>query len=161
MPIDPTQRPEYFAFASRVLDDEFVHGPATKCLASVSQAGQVQGVVIYDRIDGWDCMAHVASNGNKRWLNRQMRFWMFHVPFVQYGLRRMTGIVHAGNLAALRFDLHLGFEIEGRMRCAFADGADGIVLGMLRENCRFLNQPPSSPPRSFHHGKEEQNHGQH
>jgi len=144
MRIDPAQRPEYFAFASGILGEAHEHGDCTKCLTSLSDDGQIQGVVIYDRITGWDCLAHLASNGGRRWLNREMLFWMFHVPFEQWGLGRITGFVAEDNVAALRFDLRLGFVIEGRIREATPDGLDGILIGMKRSECRFLNFKPGS-----------------
>ncbi|WP_369674540.1 hypothetical protein, partial [Enterococcus faecium] len=58
-------------------------------------------------------------------------------PFVQWNLRRVTGLVPAKNADALRFDLHLGFEREGYLKHALPDD-DLIVLGMTRE--RFINE---------------------
>jgi len=149
MKVDDTQRPEYFAFASHMLDETYVHGASTKCLTALSDTGKIQGVVIYDHITGTDCRLHVASDGSRRWLSREMLFWTFFVPFVQWNLRRITGIVHERNMQALKFDLNLGFVIEGRLRHTFDDGADGILLGMLREECRFLKFKPRK-----HHGQE-------
>ena len=61
----------------------------------------------------------------------------FMHPFAQWGLRRVTGLVPAKNTDALRFDLHLGFKQEGYLRHALPDD-DLVLLGMLRENCRFI-----------------------
>jgi RimJ/RimL family protein N-acetyltransferase len=62
----------------------------------------------------------------------------FRYPFVQLGCNRVTGYVPASNADALRFDLNLGFKIEGRMREAIETGEDVLVLGMLRGECRFI-----------------------
>ena len=48
-------------------------------------------------------------------------------------VQRVTGLVRAKNLAARRFDEHIGFELEGIMRKAFIDD-DLCVYGFLREN---------------------------
>jgi len=139
MQVSDEQRAEYFEFASSVLGERFEHGPLTKCLSSLSDDGEILGVVLYNRFTGRDCMIHVASNESRRWISREMLFWTFWVPFEQYGLARITGLVREDNEEALRFDRSLGFVEEGRVRQAFDGGYDGILFGMLREECRFLN----------------------
>lgn len=139
MRVSDEQRPEYFEFASSMLGETFRYGPATKCLTSLSNDGEVLGVVLYDRLTDRDCMIHVASDGSRRWISREMLFWTFWVPFEWYGLARITGIVREDNDEALRFDRSLGFVQEGRVRQAFRGGYDGILFGMLKEECRFLD----------------------
>lgn len=135
--IDGTQRPEYFRFASDCLGEKFEHGPSTKCVASISGDGRILGVVVYDGITDFNCMLHVASDGSRRFLSREFLRAVFWVPFVQWRLARVTGLVRATNEAAIRMDLGLGFKQEGVIRRAFG-GEDGIILGMLYEECRFL-----------------------
>ena len=67
----------------------------------------------------------------------------FGYPFLQLGVARLGTNVPEKNEACLRFVLHLGFRIEGRRRKAMADGSDLLVLGMMREECRYL--PPKWP----------------
>lgn len=83
---------------------------------------------------------HIASDGSKRWLTRLFLRESFAYPFEQLGVQRVTGLVAASNPDALRFDLHLGFQVEGRMRAAAQDGSDLLVLGMLRQECRHLKE---------------------
>jgi RimJ/RimL family protein N-acetyltransferase len=54
-------------------------------------------------------------------------------------LKRLTGLVPASNAAALRFDQHIGFQVEATLADGAKDG-DLIVLRMRREDCRYL--PP-------------------
>ena len=130
------QKPEYFEFASKVIGENYTYGPATKCLANVSD-GQIRAVVIYERTNGVDCMMHIASDGSSQWLTRLFLRAAFYVPFVQWGQRRVTGIVRADNAKALAFDKKLGFVQEGILRHGFKD-CDAILLGMLKEECRFI-----------------------
>ena len=81
---------------------------------------------------------HIAAVPGRRWMTRDFLRVAFRYPFWQLGCRRVTGYVPASNADALRFDLHLGFVQEGRMREALPDGEDVIVLGMLRNECRWL-----------------------
>ena len=94
-------------------------------------------VTVFDGFSECDCNMHIASNGTGRWLNRKFLIASFAYPFVQLGLRRVTGLVPASNFRALQFDYHLGFKTEGRCRNALPDD-DIIILGMLREECPFI-----------------------
>ena len=99
--------------------------------------GSLRAVTLYDGFSECDCNIHIASDGKPHWLNRGFLVAAFMHPFVQWKLRRVTGLVPAKNTQALRFDLHLGFEREGYLRHALPDD-DLVLLGMLRENCRFI-----------------------
>ena len=101
--------------------------------------GELRAVVLYDNFSACDCNMHIASDGTGNWLRRAFLVTCFMHPFAQWGLRRVTGLVPAKNTDALRFDLHLGFKQEGYLRHALPDD-DLVLLGMLRENCRFI--PP-------------------
>lgn len=99
--------------------------------------GKLRAVTLYDNFSECDCFMHIASDGSRRWLRRAFLYVCFAHPFIQWKFRRVTGLVPSKNLEALRFDLHLGFEREGLARHAAPDD-DIIMLGMLRENCRFI-----------------------
>jgi hypothetical protein len=71
-------------------------------------------------------------------MNRAFLGEGFRYPFEQLGCKRVTGLVPARNEVAARFDEHLGFIYEGRIRQVLPNGDDLLVYGMLREECRFL-----------------------
>lgn len=135
--VSPNQAAEYFEFASSVIGEQYAYGPSTKCLTNLSDHGEILAVVIYDRTNGIDCMMHIASDGSRRWLSRHFLCCAFYVPFIQWQQKRITALVRADNEAALRFDRHLGFVQEGLVRSAF-DDCDGVLFGMLKQECRFL-----------------------
>lgn len=95
-------------------------------------------VTVFDGFSVCDCNMHVASDGTGHWLSRKYLLALFAYPFIQLKLRRVTGLVPARNESALRFDAHLGFEFEGRCRNALPDD-DIIILGLLRENCKYIH----------------------
>lgn len=101
--------------------------------------GEIRAVTLYDGFSKCDCNIHIASDGKPHWFRRQFLVASFMHPFAQWDLQRITGLVPAKNTRALKFDLHLGFKQEGYLRKALPDD-DLIVLGMLREECRFI--PP-------------------
>lgn len=99
--------------------------------------GQVIASVVFDGFSSCDCNMHVASDGSRLWLNREYLVRCFAFPFIQCGLRRVTGLVPAKNRDALRFDRHLGFQIEGLCREALPDD-DILILGLLRRDCKYI-----------------------
>jgi len=135
--IDADQCPEYFEFASQRLNETWQHGPSCKCLASLSEERRIRGVVIYDNFTEFNCFIHVASDGGRRFISKEFLAWTFRIPFLQWKKRRITALARADNHRVLEFDRALGFVQEGVIRCAFGD-QDGIVLGMLKEECRYL-----------------------
>ncbi len=97
----------------------------------------VAGVVYNFYSRGNDIAIHVASDGSRRWMTREFLRAVFRYPFIQLGVRRVTGYVPASNADARRFDEHIGFVQEGVMREA-ANGEDMVVYGMLARECRYL-----------------------
>jgi RimJ/RimL family protein N-acetyltransferase len=102
--------------------------------------GELCAVAVFDGFSSVDCNIHIASDGSRRWLTREFLTAAFSYPFIQCGLRRVTGLVPAKNADALRFDQHLGFRREGYHHKAASNGGDLISLGMLREHCRFISR---------------------
>ena len=99
--------------------------------------GELVAAVIYNFYSDCDIAMHIAAVPGRRWLNREFLRAAFRYPFVQLEVQRVTGYVPEKNVDALRFDLHLGFVQEGRMREALPGGEDVIVLGMLERECRW------------------------
>lgn len=102
--------------------------------------GELIAVAVFDGFSVGDCNMHIASDGTGHWLTREFLAASFAYPFIQCGLRRVTGLVPAKNADALRFDQHLGFRREGYHPKAADNGGDLISLGMLREHCRFITR---------------------
>lgn len=100
----------------------------------------VRGVVVYENFSQCSVNMHVASDGSGHWITKGLLFTAFAYPFIQCGLRRVTGLVPASNTRALDFDIKLGFTPEGRMRHFLPNGDDMIILGMLREDCPFISK---------------------
>ena len=106
-----------------------------RTLAAVD-GDRILGAVVFDGFTPFDCNMHIAID-DRRCVTRHILRLVFHYPFAQLRLARVTGLVPAGNAAALDFDLRLGFVEEGRKVNAFGD-EDEIILGMTREACRWL-----------------------
>lgn len=98
--------------------------------------GELVAGVIIESYTGRNANIHVAGIG-KHWLNRNYLAVVFDFCFNRLGLQRLTGLVEAGNTAALRFDTHLGFKHEHTMPDGGRHG-DLHILCMRREDCRYL-----------------------
>lgn len=99
--------------------------------------GALIAAVVFNYYSDCDIAMHIAAMAGKRWLNRDYLKTCFSYPFVQLGVRRVTGYVPEKNLEAQKFDEHLGFIREGLMRNAIRDD-NVIIYGLLKEHCRFL-----------------------
>lgn len=119
----------------------------TVALGVMDAQGGIHAVVCLNAFYGHYASIHIASDGRKSWASPQVLRCIFGYAFNFLGLRRLNCITSVNNLPAQILALRLGFEFEGRTRCGADDGSDGIVLGMLAENCRWIDG-------GFSHGKE-------
>lgn len=99
--------------------------------------GEIVGGVAYDGFNGANINIHVASNGSKRWINREFLWFVFYYPFVQLGCKRVTGVVPSYNKAAIDFDEKVGFELEATLTNAHPLG-DLLIYKMTPDKCRWL-----------------------
>lgn len=99
--------------------------------------GELVAVTIYDHYTGPNiCMSFAAVQG-KRWLTRDYLRAIFRYPFLQLGVRRVTGYVAYSNAESLRFAKHLGAKVEGVMRDALPNDHI-VILGITRDECRWV-----------------------
>jgi RimJ/RimL family protein N-acetyltransferase len=106
-----------------------------------NELGDLIAGVIFDNYTRQNINLHVAAIG-RRWMTKEFLCEVFRYPFIQLGVQRVTGLVPITNGRAVNFDLRLGFTHEGTMRAFLPDGEDLLILGMLREECRWLNIGP-------------------
>lgn len=108
--------------------------------------GQLIASVVFDNHSPGSCCISVASDGSRRWLTRDFLVHVFAYPFLQCGYRRLTALIAASNADSQRFCTSCGFTHEGTMRAGAPGGEDMLILGLLREECRFL--PAGIAPRA-------------
>lgn len=104
----------------------------------LERGGKLVAGVIYEGCSGHNIWGHVAAEPGGAWLNRAFLTACFAYPFLQLGVRRISGYVEASNAQARRFDEHLGFQQEASLRGAATDGGDVLIYVMWREQCRFI-----------------------
>ena len=99
--------------------------------------GELVAVVVFDGFSDVDVNMHIASDGTRQWMSKELLVAAFAFPFIQLRMNRVTGMVPASNTQALAFDEHIGFVREGFHPKAMPND-DIVSLGLLRENCRFI-----------------------
>jgi hypothetical protein len=100
--------------------------------------GELVAGAVYEGFNGRNMWVHLAGLPGRCWLNRRFLQAGFHYPFVLCGVDRLSGYVNASNTDARKFDEHVGFHEEARLKGAAPDGGDVILYVMWRQDCRFL-----------------------
>ena len=100
---------------------------------------QMVASVIYQGYNGQNVWMHVAAQPGSRWMTREYLRYCFYYPFVELGVKRVSGHVDANNAMARRMDEHLGFKQEAVLKGAAHDGGDVILYVMWREGCRHVD----------------------
>lgn len=111
------------------------------CIAHVTPEGNVLGGVTYDGFTGGCIFIHQAGF-SKRWLAGNMLWIAFDYPFNQLKVSKVACTINSNRQELLDLNLRLGFKEEARIRGAYGDGGDMIVLTMSREECRWLKMKP-------------------
>lgn len=101
--------------------------------------GQLVAGAVYEGFNGRNLWVHLAGLPGRCWLNRRFLQAGFHYPFVTCGVDRLSGYVAASNTDARRFDEHVGFQEEARLKGAAPDGGDVIIYVMWRKDCRYVD----------------------
>ncbi len=140
------QRPEFYLFASKLLDAKLRPAHNSRIITNLDDAGQPLGCIVYTHITDKNLEMMVALADRTRALTREFMYRMFHYPFVQLRLPHVSTVADEANEASVKLTLHAGFTIEGRMRRVY-NGRDGIIFGMCRDECRWID-----PRFEVHHG---------
>lgn len=103
----------------------------------VEEDGKLIAGVVFNEYNGANINMHVASDGSKRWMTKQLLWMVFDYAFNQAKVKRITGLVASNNIAARKFDEHIGFVHETTLVGAHPEG-DLIVYRMFKSDCRWL-----------------------
>jgi len=103
---------------------------------------QVVGVFIGEFMVWYE--AHITcAIANPRFLTRRLLHAIFSTLFSQ--AVRITAMCRPENEGSLRILRHLGFQYEGYLRLGIDGRWDGMLFGMLRNECRFIRPPVEVP----------------
>lgn len=97
---------------------------------------ELLAVVVYSRFTRYGCEMSIASS-HPTWCSRRFLRAAFSYPFRQCRLERVSFVTTMDNPETIVLLQRLGAKEEGVLRRWFGE-LDGIVYGMLREECRWL-----------------------
>lgn len=93
---------------------------------------------LFEGYNGRNIWGHAAGAEDVHWCTRGWLAACFAYPFLVCKVDRLSAYVNASNTAARRFDEHVGFREEARLKGAAPDGGDVIVYVMWRQECRYI-----------------------
>ncbi len=101
----------------------------------------LQMVVGINAFMGKTCQMHVAMAPEFKFTPKEMLRVVFKHVFKTKNRELVLGIVNSKNADAMKYDQHLGFKELWRLPKMHDDGGDIVVLGMKRDECRFMGHP--------------------
>lgn len=113
------------------------NGQWYEAIGFLSGGPDLIGGVVYQNWRGTDI--EILGAGRPGWLTRTHLLAIFTYPFIQLGCNRVTAIVDKRNKHARQFVERLGFKYEGCCREAMPGGANAIIYGMLKTECRWID----------------------
>lgn len=108
---------------------------------AVVQDGRDCAGIVWSEYRGHDIAASIYA-ASPRWLARPRETLreLFNYPFKQLGCVRVSALAARSNHRALKMNKRLGFRAEGLLRRGWDGTEDAVVLGMLREECPWLEE---------------------
>lgn len=100
----------------------------------------IAGIVYHNYLAPYAVGEMTFAAASPRWATRGVIRALLHVPFAQYGWRRLSAVTRHDNEPARRLLRGLGFKQEGTVREMFGSSpkAHGVVFGMLAREYRAL-----------------------
>lgn len=100
--------------------------------------GRIIAGVVYDYYTGVNICMHIAAIDGESWMTKEFLKMIFHYPFVQLGVNRLTGIIPESNKKSVNFAQKLkGAYLEARLKGAHPDG-DMLIFVMFKKDCDYL-----------------------
>lgn len=109
--------------------------PETFSAIGLAEDGVIVAGTCYEQFNGRSVVMSVAL---EQPLTPRFLFASFDYPFNQLGATKVIGLVDSQNLAAVRLDRHLGFELEATLKEAGPRG-DLLIFTMTRDQCKWLS----------------------
>ncbi len=96
------------------------------------------GALLFHNYEPQHAIWWTVYTTDKRWCNRRMLRQMFGLAFGLLQCKRINLLIETDNTASLKFVQKLGFQIEGKLRRFSLKDKDCYILGMLKEECRWI-----------------------
>jgi hypothetical protein len=113
-------------------------GTEFRAIEAVDADGRIHGMVGYD---GWcpgSVAMHVAIENPAA--IRRLIHTAFGLPFLEFGLPLVKGMILSDNEKSIRLVKHLGFRHVATLHEWWGPGVDINLFEMRREECRWLRR---------------------
>ena len=135
MRYDTTQNPLYRQWAAeRTGVEDF--GPCAT-IAFFNDDLELQAVVIYSHVFEKNCEISIASQSPK-WCSKLVLKILFSIPFMQYGLNRLTATIRESNKKSISLVERLGFRRVGELEEFYESGESAILFGLTKKQCKWI-----------------------
>jgi RimJ/RimL family protein N-acetyltransferase len=104
-------------------------------IGKLNEEGDLVAGVLYEDWNGVNINEHIAAEGN--WASKKFLWVMFHYPFCQLKVKRITAPVCSTNEKVIKLVEHMGFTLECRLSQATPRG-DLLIYRMFKEECRYI-----------------------
>ena len=101
---------------------------------NMTDKGEIAGVFFFDSNDSGNCFA-ISHGFRPRWCTKALIMAAYNLAFNELGNKRITALVDAKNIDAIKLNLRLGFKVEGALQ-DYGSGI-GLVMGLLKRNVDF------------------------
>jgi RimJ/RimL family protein N-acetyltransferase len=91
--------------------------------------------VLYENYNKANIVCHIAGEG--AWACREYLATIFHYPFVQLGVKRITVPVNDSNVKSIGLVEKMGFIMEAKLAQATPDG-DLLIYRLFRDECKYI-----------------------
>lgn len=107
-----------------------------EAIGVIDDCGHVICGVAFEDFTGASASVHIALSGPHAPIRKLLPV-VAGYAFNQLGLKKLIGLVPSTNLAALKFDLRIGFKPEAVIKDVYPDG-DMVIMSMTRDDCSFI-----------------------
>lgn len=122
---------EVARFVSEAIGESFIPPYTTM---GIEKDGKIIAGVLFNVFEGKDVHVTVAGKGWTKNFLQEVGRYVYSV----LGCERMTVTTEQDSIVSIA--KRLGGEVEGRLRNHFGKGRDGVIVGILKEEYRFLQK---------------------
>jgi len=129
---------EYVKWADKkILSDD--HFPEDSVFIALLDGQEIRGVTVFTDYRGDSISLHGAG-AFTGWMTPHYVRFVYDYVFNQLKCKRVGVLVRTDNIKAIVADLKMGYKFEGCLRRADCDGSDLYILGMTKEECRWIKK---------------------
>lgn len=100
----------------------------------IERRGKIECGVLFDEFNQASIRMHVALEGR---MTPEFLWYIFYYPFMECKVNKIIALVPSTKENVLKFDKHIGFVEEYRIKDAHP-GGDTVILSMTLQQCKYL-----------------------